>query len=92
MKAAFGPPFLRQIPESLPIDAQILLALSLVVWYQIAKQGGVMPDEKMKQTTFRLSEADHQCLKILAAKERKTIQELVLEALDKVFPHWRKPQ
>ena len=29
-----------------------------------------MPDEKMKQTTFRLSEADHQCLKILAAKER----------------------
>ena len=48
-----------------------------------------MPDEKMKQTTFRLSETDHQCLKILAAKERKTIQELVLEALDKVFPHWR---
>ena len=51
-----------------------------------------MPDEKMKQTTFRLSETDHQCLKILAAKERKTIQELVLEALDKVFSHWRKPQ
>lgn len=49
-----------------------------------------MPEEKQKQTTFRLSESDHQDLKILAAKERKTIQELILTALDKVFPNWRK--
>ena len=51
-----------------------------------------MSDEKVKQTTFRLSDADHRDLKILAAKERKTIQELILEALDKVFPGWRKNQ
>lgn len=47
-------------------------------------------EEKQKQTTFRLSESDHQGLKILAAKEKKTIQQLVLEALDKAFPGWRK--
>lgn len=49
-----------------------------------------MSEEKQKQTTFRLSESNHQSLKILAAKERKTIQELILIALDKVFPDWRK--
>lgn len=48
-----------------------------------------MTEEKQIQTTFRLSESDHQSLKILAAKERKTIQELVVLALDKVFPRWR---
>lgn len=46
--------------------------------------------EKQKQTMFRLSETDHQNLKILAAKEKKSIQELILTALDKVFPNWRK--
>lgn len=49
-----------------------------------------MSEEKLRQTTFRLTEAEHQSLKILAAKERKTIQELILEALDKAFPNWRK--
>ena len=49
-----------------------------------------MESEKLKQTTFRLSESDHQNLKILAAKEKKTIQEIILLALDKVFPNWRK--
>lgn len=48
-----------------------------------------MSNERLKQTTFRLSEAEHQCLKILAAKERKTLQELILLALDKVFLGWR---
>ncbi len=47
-------------------------------------------EERSKQTTFRLSEKDHQFLKILAAKERKSIQELVLLALDKTFLDWRK--
>lgn len=49
-----------------------------------------MAKEKQRQTTFRLSDTDHRDLKILAAKERKTIQELILTALDKVFPNWRK--
>lgn len=49
-----------------------------------------MSEEKQKQTTFRLSELEHQNLKILAAKERKTINELIMIALDKAFPDWRK--
>lgn len=49
-----------------------------------------MAEEKPKQTIFRLSESDHQRLKILAARERKTLSELILEALDKVFPGWRQ--
>lgn len=48
-----------------------------------------MDEEKLKQTTFRLTEADHQALKILAAKERKTLQEVILAALDKTFSGWR---
>lgn len=48
-------------------------------------------DEKLVQTTFRLKESEHQNLKILSAKEKKSIQELILTALDKVFPNWRKP-
>lgn len=48
-----------------------------------------MEEKKQKQTTFRLNEDDHQSLKILAAKEKKSIQELILIALDKVFPNWR---
>lgn len=51
-----------------------------------------MEEKKLKQTTFRLSEDDHQNLKILAAKEKKSIQELILTALDKVFPNWRKKE
>ena len=48
-----------------------------------------MPEDKLKQTTFMLKEANHQALKILAAKERKSIQDLILTALDKMFPGWR---
>lgn len=48
-----------------------------------------MAADDQKQTTFRLSGNDHRDLKILAAKERKTIQELILQALDKAFPGWR---
>lgn len=48
-----------------------------------------MEDEKFVQTSLRLTEADHQALKILAAQQKKTIREIILEALDKVFPQWR---
>lgn len=48
-----------------------------------------MENEKLVQTTFRLKESEHQNLKILAAKEKKTIQELILSALDKVYSNWR---
>lgn len=56
----------------------------------IPQQGGEMEQKKQIQTSFRLSENDHRDLKILAAKERKSIQELILTALDKMFPGWRK--
>lgn len=51
-----------------------------------------MTEERQKQTTFRLTETEHQDLKILAAKEKKTLSELIIEALDKVFPGWRQPK
>lgn len=61
-------------------------------WYNGTNipQGGIMKDEKLVQTTFRLKESEHQNLKILAAKEKKTIQELILSALDKIYLNWRK--
>lgn len=43
-----------------------------------------------KRINFDVSEEEHRQLKILAAKEGKTIKELLLEALEKIFPNWRK--
>lgn len=43
-----------------------------------------------KHVNFPVSEEEHRQLKILAAKEGKTIKELLLEALEKIFPNWRK--
>lgn len=43
-----------------------------------------------KHVNFPVSEEEHRQLKILAAKEGKTIKELLLEALEKLFPNWRK--
>ena len=43
-----------------------------------------------KRINFDVSKEEHRQLKILAAKEGKTIKELLLEALEKIFPNWRK--
>lgn len=43
-----------------------------------------------KHINFPVTEEEHRQLKILAAKEGKTIKELLLEALEKLFPNWRK--
>lgn len=43
-----------------------------------------------KRINFDVSEEEHRQLKILAAKEGKSIKELLLEALEKIFPNWRK--
>lgn len=43
-----------------------------------------------KHVDFPVTEEEHRQLKILAAKEGKTIKELLLEALEKLFPNWRK--
>ena len=43
-----------------------------------------------KRINFDVSEEEHRQLKMLAAKEGKAIKELLLEALEKLFPNWRK--
>lgn len=43
-----------------------------------------------KHVNFPVTAEEHRQLKILAAKEGKTIKELLLEALEKLFPNWRK--
>ena len=45
-----------------------------------------------KHVNVPVTEEEHRQLKILAAKEGKTIKELLLEALEKLFPDWRKKQ
>lgn len=55
--------------------------------YKNQKQGGHL---KRKRINFDVSEEEHRQLKILAAREGKTIKELLLEALEKFFPNWRK--
>lgn len=55
--------------------------------YMNQKQGGTL---ERKRINFDVSEEEHRQLKILAAKEGKTIKELLLEALEKLFPNWRK--
>ena len=47
-------------------------------------------DEKQKQIPFRLLESEHTGLKVLAAKKRKSVQQILYEALDKAFPGWRR--
>lgn len=48
-----------------------------------------MSDKKNAQMAFRLTEDERRALKILAAKEGKTMQAIIFEALDKTFPGWR---
>ena len=43
-----------------------------------------------KHVNFPVTDEEHRQLKILAAKEGKTIKELLLEALEKLFPNWRQ--
>lgn len=43
-----------------------------------------------KRINFDVSEEEHRQLKILAAREGKSIKELLLETLEKIFPNWRK--
>lgn len=45
-----------------------------------------------KRVSFPISEEEHKQLKILAVKEGKSIKELLLEALEKSFPGWRKSE
>lgn len=55
--------------------------------YKNQEQGGRL---ERKRINFDVSEEEHRQLKILAAREGKAIKELLLEALEKIFPNWRK--
>lgn len=43
-----------------------------------------------KHVNFPVTEDEHKKLKMLAAQEGKTIKELLLAALERVFPNWKK--
>lgn len=43
-----------------------------------------------KRINFDVSEEQHRQLKMRAAQEGKTIKEIIVEALKKIFPDWDK--
>lgn len=43
-----------------------------------------------KRVSFPVKEEDHRKLKMLAAKEGKSLKQLIFDALSKVFPDWQK--
>lgn len=45
-----------------------------------------------KQISFPVSDKEHDEIKTLAAKERRTIKQLVLDAFDRLYPDWTKKQ
>ena len=48
------------------------------------------PEKYAKALTVRVSEEEHQRLKMLAVREKKTLKAILFEALDKTFPNWRE--
>ena len=46
-------------------------------------------EKKEVTLTMRFDPKTHRSLKILAAKEGKTVKQCMLEGLDKLFPGWR---
>lgn len=47
------------------------------------------PEKYEKALCLKISIEEHRKLKMLAAKEKKTIKAILFEALDKLVPHWR---
>lgn len=45
-----------------------------------------------KQVSFPVSEEEHEQIKRLAEKERRTIKQLVLSAFDKLYPGWNRKE
>lgn len=45
--------------------------------------------EKESRVSFRVTDEEHHKLKVLAAKERKTLKALLFEALERMFPNWK---
>lgn len=45
-----------------------------------------------KQISFPVTDEEHEQIKKLATKERRTIKQLVLDAFDKLYPTWNKEE
>lgn len=45
-----------------------------------------------KQVSFPVSEEEHEQIKRLAEKERRSIKQLVLSAFDKLYPGWNREE
>jgi hypothetical protein len=45
-----------------------------------------------KNINFPVSEQEHAQIKQLAAKQRRSIKQLFLDMLDKVYPDWNKDE
>ncbi len=43
-----------------------------------------------KQINFPVTEKEHEAIKNIATKERKTIKQLFLSMLDKLYPDWEQ--
>ncbi len=50
-----------------------------------------MEEAKRKKLTIQLKEEEHRNLKTLAATKGVTIKSIIMDALDAMFPTWRKP-
>ncbi|MDR2504183.1 MAG: hypothetical protein LBD82_07385 [Deltaproteobacteria bacterium] len=48
-----------------------------------------MEEKKDSMISFRVSETERYKMKELAAHERKTLKQLVFDALEKAFPGWQ---
>lgn len=45
-----------------------------------------------KQVSFPVSDKEHEQIKRLAQKERRTIKQLVLSAFDRLYPEWNREE
>lgn len=43
-----------------------------------------------KQISFSVSDEEHEKIKVLASRERKSIKQLILEAISLYCPNWQK--
>lgn len=45
-----------------------------------------------KQVNFPVTEKEHEQIKALAAKQRRSIKQLFLDMLDKIYPGWDREE
>lgn len=45
-----------------------------------------------KQVSFPVTDEEHERIKALAKKERRTVKHLVLSAFDRLYPGWNREE